>query len=207
MSQLEKAIEVLKNLNSDNLPLESVLQDLSAINRHRYHGDVVELRKKLKQLFVQTKQCVFADCLIAIAAEDPINLECPILGDKIKPENRVCTSAGHQFDIYELVKFHNNRPLRIGEHESGKKFINPYTNEPFEPYDERHIRRIAACKNIEGFAVRRDTTPSTFTTPSSGKHPFFQSSRTDLLQSASLSVTQTIGPLMGLASVIPTWFK
>ncbi len=90
--------------------------------------------------------------LLALAEFRPINPEDPISFDKINSKKKVFVSTGHQFDIYTLINYHNDRPCRgdLNEEQYNyKQLINPLTNKKFSYMDSTHIRNVAKQKNIE----------------------------------------------------------
>jgi len=91
------------------------------------------------------------NALLALAEFSPINANDPITLDEIDKDNLVVVSTGHQFDIVELIKYHNTRYYRgssLGESSDSKWLLNPITNAKFSSRDVAHIQSVSEQKGI-----------------------------------------------------------
>lgn len=90
------------------------------------------------------------EALLTLATFAPLNTEDFFTLDPISPEDSVFISTGHQFSLTQLIHYHNNRPVHIGEDETveQKWLLNPITNNKFNGEDERHILAVAAERGI-----------------------------------------------------------
>lgn len=72
----------------------------------------------------------------------------PATMDEIDENDRVVVSTGHQFDINNLIHFHDARDYKgtEGETPSSKWLLNPLTGKSFSPRDVTHIRAVAKQK-------------------------------------------------------------
>lgn len=107
----------------------------------------------LKNLESDEKLCnVLHEILLNLAELYPINETDPIDQNNIHLEDAVFISSGEQFNIYELIQYHNTRAYRgssLGESPNRKYLLNPLTNEKFLGRDEKHILNIARKKRIK----------------------------------------------------------
>lgn len=75
--------------------------------------------------------------LLILSKYWPINAEDYISLKRIKPEYRIFTTLGHQFDSNKLTTYHQSR-----KNKDNGELRNPVTNVNFEPFDTDHILRL-----------------------------------------------------------------
>ena len=140
---LKSAFEALTG-ESDEPAVTAVRSTCTAIFAAEASAEVIKDGISLKQAVHKA--------LLALAYFCPHNAEDPISLGAIEDEKKVAVSTGHQFDIENLVNYHNARPIReaIGEtNADGKKWLlNPITNQPFDQEDVRHIQTVAVGLDI-----------------------------------------------------------
>jgi hypothetical protein len=181
MARLDKAIDGLKKFVQYE-DVGVILEQLKAIRKKTYEGDVAVLRGLLNDLRIRRALCSQAavDSLLALAQTYPLNQTDPITFEPIALKNRIVSSTGHQYDLNQLIRFHNIRVRREGEGEGDvKQLIDPLTNTPFAPHDADYIFEkakkrglVQAEKKPEAVKVDYASQPRFFIMPVPGFAPF-----------------------------------
>ena len=162
MPTLEEAIQQLTKFAEHEQAVGAVNTLTFLVMPYAENQLVTVARNNLQSLFsnvangeVKKGELSLADAaytaLIALAEHSPINTNDPCNLDPIPDESRIFVSTGHQFNIEQLILFHNSRNYKgtQGEFHNQKYLVNPITNLRFSPKDAAHIVKTATAKNIQ----------------------------------------------------------
>jgi hypothetical protein len=162
--------EVIKQLNKfPELKPKNLVPDLATYwqSPEKVAAEVIsrvdDIRKELIKILDSTKDDAAYNTLLLLAELKPINDEDPSSMEKIKDDDKVFISTGFQFDIKQLITWHNTRSARARKAASdppeitSKWLLHPVTNQRFCSRDMAHIRRVAEGKGIEINDTIQDT--------------------------------------------------
>jgi hypothetical protein len=121
--------------------------------RVKLHALVSDAKKNAIKIGNRTLCDAAYQALLALARYYPKNDENIITGTYFKERNLVVISTGYQFDIKDLIRFHNKRKCitKLGETPDSKILLNYYIGSPglpFSPRDTAHLLRFSAERNV-----------------------------------------------------------
>src|SRR4051812_26395538 len=119
MLLLPQVIQKLSLFSADPA-VQSILEKLYIINPEALtQKNALQLRKELRGMLsghsdtflvgdVSLSEAIY-DALLVVANMMPVNTLDPLTWTPILPEHRVVIASGLQFNIYDLVQYHNQR--------------------------------------------------------------------------------------------------
>lgn len=112
--------------------------------------DILKNEKKVLGIIVDKELGdICHNVLLKLARLSPLNTEDPSTLEPIASQSRVFVSTGHQYDIHQLINYHNHRDPRGNEEEKNyKSSLNLSLNMPFSYRDSTHIQEVAAEKQV-----------------------------------------------------------
>lgn len=202
---LLQAVKILVGFHQQPDVIPIIYQLLAIKDNSEKEKAAESIRNKLNKILLKAEQksiensnrtlCDAAyQALLEVACYAPLNQENMVTLDPVDPANCIFISTGHQFDIKDLIHFHNKRNpvFKLGETAGNKFLLNYYTGSPGSPFSDRdktHILRFAAEKGISVNGLQK--TPSVDTVAMSAQ----EKADAEVLTQALLSLRQ-IGELI-----------